>query len=316
MPDDPLSRGYLLRYSADPLRTRPKNAEIPVRWVEPGFAPLGQVVEGIRNWDYYDGAIVGVGVTDGKTFTISGSGVMVAPGLVLTATHVVDEHSDALEAKTLTLYCLGVRSGGRADLWTLRTLRYPEDESDIAFLGVELCSEIADDWHVSCMPLSTRAPREGESLTIVGFRFEDPCSGDDLGDIDGVPVVSRGQLYAAAGETEAVWYPYRDRVLMPFPTIEITCGSLGGMSGGAVMDRDGAVVGVLSTGLSHEDGRGPSNAAWIIHALMFRVNLIWPPGLYTPETPILDLPGGLIKIVGRDRVRLTGPNQIDYTIWH
>jgi hypothetical protein len=85
------------------------------------------------------------------------------------------------------------------------------------------------------------------------------------------------------------------------------------MSGGAVLDRDGAVVGILSTGLSHDDGRGPSNAAWIIHALMFRVTLLWPRALYQPDTPLLDLPDDLLRILGREHVRLTGADELDYT---
>jgi hypothetical protein len=33
----------------------------------------------------------------------------------------------------------------------------------------------------------------------------------------------RGQLHVSIGETEAAWYPQRDSVLAPFPTIEINC---------------------------------------------------------------------------------------------
>ena len=46
--------------------------------------------------------------------------------------------------------------------------------------------------------------------------------------------------------------------MAPFPVIEISCGTLGGMSGGAVLDASGSVIGILSAGLSHDDGRGPS----------------------------------------------------------
>jgi len=301
--------------SNDPLAGRRKDAPLPVRWVEPSFAIVGPVAKSVQNWDYYEGALVTVGFTDGKTYNVAGSGVMVAPGLVLTATHVVREHADALEAKSLNLYCHGLRSKGRADLWVYRSLTYAEDESDIAFVGVELNSEIGDDWYVSCLPISTRAPSKGEALSIVGFRFDDPGAVAALPPIDGIPVASRGQLYIAAGKTEDVYYPIHDRVMAPFPTIEVTCGSLGGMSGGAVIDREGAVVGILSNSLNTADGRGPSFAAWIIHALMFEVTLPWPPGLYTPKTPILDLPESQIKIIGRDKVERTGPRQIDYSLW-
>jgi len=158
----------------NPLADWPKEAPIPIRLVGPGFAPASAVPEGVKNWDYYDGAIVMVGITDGETYTVEGSGVMVAPGLVLSATHVLRDHADAIANRKLRVYCIGVRSGRRADLWAVRrSLRYAEDNSDIMFLGVELNSEISADWYVSCLAISTRAPI-GETLTIVGYRCDRP----------------------------------------------------------------------------------------------------------------------------------------------
>src|SRR4051794_40457911 len=88
--DDDLPPGvHEFRPAEDPLANWPKDAAIPVRLVEPGFGPPSAVPEAVTNWDYYDGAIVMVGVSDGKTYTVEGSGVMVAPGLVLSATHVL-----------------------------------------------------------------------------------------------------------------------------------------------------------------------------------------------------------------------------------
>jgi hypothetical protein len=130
--------------------------------------------------------------------------------------------------------------------------------------------------------------------------------------IDGIPVAAKGDLYASAGEVVAV-YAYRDRVMAPFPMIEIACGSLGAMSGGPAFDQFGHVVGILSSGW--RDNEPPSNVAWIIHALMFGADLRWPPGVYTPEAPILELPDELLTIVGRKKVKLTGRQQVDYTRW-
>lgn len=299
----------------DPLAGWPEETPIPARLVEPGAAPTSAVPEGVRNWDYYDGAVVMVGVTDGQTYSVEGSGVMVAPGLVLSATHVLRDHADAIAERKLSVYCIGVRSGHRADLWAVRrSLRYAEDDSDIMFLGVELNSEIPDEWYVSCLPISTRTPAEGETLTIVGYRVDRPDA-QPLPIVAGVRAVARGDLYVAVGRTETVYYPRRDPLLAPFPAIEISCGALGGMSGGAVLDQGGALVGILSRSFETKDGRGPSTAAWIIHALMFNVTLPWPPGVYKPDTPLLELPQGQLTIFGRDNVRLLGPMEIEYTAW-
>ena len=316
--DEELPPGvHALRPVDDPLAAWSKEPEIPIRLVEPGFASASAVPAGVKNWDYYDGAIVMIGVTDGETFAVEGSGVMVAPGLVLSATHVLSGHVDEIAAQKLSVYCIGVRSGHRADLWAVRqSLRYAEDNSDIMFLGVELNSEVPDDWDVCCLPVSTRAPAPGEALTIVGYRIDRPDARlEPLPIIRGVSAVGRGDLYIARGETETIYYPQRDALLAPFPAIEVRCGALGGMSGGAVLDDGGALVGILSRSFETNDGRGPSTAAWIIHALMFDVTLPWPPGVYQPDTPILDLPHDWLTIYGRDKVRLVGPMEIEYTAW-
>jgi hypothetical protein len=77
------------------------------------------------------------------------------------------------------------------------------------------------------------------------------------------------------------------------------------MSGSAVLDRNGAIVGLVSRGFTADDGLGPTYAAWILQALMFEVVLPWPPGSTFPTPPILDLPEDCIRIEGRRRVRLS-----------
>jgi hypothetical protein len=303
---------HLLRFPTRMRVATEADAAIPARLVDPGSIAVGAAPKTIQNWDFYDGAVVAIAFSDGKKLDICGSGVMVAPGLVLTATHVVRDHYDSLDTETRSLYCLGIRSGGRADLWVLRTLRYPEDESDITFLGVEPSWEITEDEFIPCLPISTREPQLGETLTIVGFRYPDQGQDKEPERIDGIPVAAKGDLYASAGKVVAV-YEYRDRVMAPFPMIEIACGSLGAMSGGPAFDQFGHVVGVLSSGW--RDNEPPSNVAWIIHALMFGADLRWPPGAYTPETPILELPDKRLTIVGRDKIKLTGMQQVDYRRW-
>jgi hypothetical protein len=179
-------------------------------------------------------------------------------------------------------------------------------------LAWSLAGRITEDPYIPSLPLSTREPQLGESLTIVGFRYPDVTRGGEPERIEGIPVAARGDLYAAPGKVVAV-YEYRDRRMVPFPMIEIECGSLGAMSGGPAIDQSGHVVGILSSGW--QDTKPPSNVAWIIHSLMFAVTPVWPPSLYEPETPILDLPDELITIVGKEKVELTGFQEVTYTRW-
>jgi hypothetical protein len=304
---------HLIQIALDAADVWPNGVVPRLRWAPAADLPATERAAAVADWAEYDGAIVAVGTSDGASLTILGSGVMVAPGLVITATHVLRDDVDGIEAKSLAPWCLGPRQDGRADLWLVRQMRFGETDSDISFLAVEPYSELADDWTLTCLPLTTRYPMEGDALTVVGFRFDD-ADAKDLPEIDGIRVISRGRLYASSGTVQQVGL-YRDRTMMPFPFIEISCGTLGGMSGGAVLDTTGAVIGILSVGLSHDDGRGPSNAAWIIHALQFNVPLRWPRDVYPPDCPILDLPDDLLRIIGRKRVTLSGPMQIDYKPW-
>jgi hypothetical protein len=304
---------HLLRFPTRYREPTVADAKIPAQLVDPGTIPVGREPKTIQNWDFYDGALVAIAVSDGKDLDIPGTGVMVAPGLVLTATHLLREHYEALAAESRSLYCVGIRPEGRADIWVMKTLRYPEDESDITFLGVEPSWDITEDPYISCFPLTTRQPQVGETLTLVGFRFPDVSINDDLEHVDGIPVVARGDLYASAGEVAQIYEYRRDASMAPFPMLEVDCGTVGSMSGGAAIDQNGHVVGIISSGW--QDTEPPSNVASIIHPLMFGVNLLWPPGVYEPETPLLDLPSDRITIVGRDAVELTGTQSLIYRPW-
>lgn len=280
----------------DPLQSLPIGASLKFSPVVFGGSDARVVPEDVKNWDFFEGAVVAVGFGDGARFHIEGTAVMAAPGLAVTAAHVVREHANDLQEGIIGCLCVGVRADGALDAWRLRSLT--EDGGDLAWLSLELCSAIDDDWRFSTLAMTTRAPRQGEKLTIVGFRFET----DDV-TTDGPSRLSMaGRLIAAAGEMLAVYPRQRDAALVSFPAIEIACGSLGGMSGGAVLDEHGLLVGVLSTGYDTDTQDGPSYAAWIIHALNTKVDAPWPPGAYPQGVPVIDLSPLACRIVGRDAI--------------
>jgi hypothetical protein len=163
----------LRQLAPDAAEVWPKGHAPEVRWAPGVDLPAGEVAEAAANWAAFDGAVVAVGFSDGATFDVSGSGVMVAPGFVITATHVLRDHVDAIKAKSLSVWCLGPRNDGPADLWALRQMRFGETESDIAFLAVEPYSRLPDDRMLTCLPVTTRLPQKGDQLTVVGFRFDD-----------------------------------------------------------------------------------------------------------------------------------------------
>jgi hypothetical protein len=120
-------------------------------------------------------------------------------------------------------------------------------------------------------------------------------------------------MLAACGQVKAAFMPYRVQS-RPYPALEVECGSLGGMSGGAVLGTDGRLVGVVSRGFS--DGEPPTEVAWIIGGLNLRVILPWPEGMYREgEIGVLSVPEGLLTIEGRDAVAVTDRGTIEYRIW-
>ena len=239
---------------------------------------------------------------------------MIAPGVVLTASHTLEDHREAVSARTQQIECLAIRRDGRAELWTAERWRWPEVNSDISVLNVRLRTEVPYDWSCACLPITTRAPRDGETLSVVGFQFGAPNRNGRIGTIGDIPIIGQGAMYVSTGAVRKLWYPQRDPVRVSFPAIEIACGTLGGMSGGPVLDGMGHVVGLLSTGEDTTDG-SRSYAAWVLQAFMFKLDLVWPPGLYPPEPNLLDLPQSLIRIVGRNKVAPAGDQEIVYDYW-
>ena len=308
MPDQGVSRltGVI---STDPLVGQSLGTVIRAGTVVHGGSNADVVPEGVSNWDFYQGALLAIGVrTSTVSFGFLGTGVMIAPGLALTATHVLafrPNHLPALQSGDASMLCIGVRSEG-LDVWKLRSIahKYHDDEDlyldDLAYLSLELASPLTEGWRFSSLPITTRCPTDREELTIVGFRF---C--DEQIEASDARVSAGGDLFAAKGLVTAVYPRGRDNVL--YPTINISCGSLGGMSGGAVLDSEGKVMGLISRGY---DG-GPTYAAWVVGALDRQLDIPWPPGSYPNPVDVMDIPEEILHVTGREAVSKAG-----YQIWY
>ena len=231
---------------------------------------------------------------------------MVAPGLAISATHIVRELLADILGGTVAL--LGVPPADRGlEIFRVRELSISSD-SDIMYMSVELASAVSADWRFLTLPMTTRSPRLGERVHVVGFHL-------DTFSLDGDDLSLTGNLYTAAGDVGAVHLPMRDRVLMPFPTIEVACGSIGGMSGAAVLDETGFLLGVTSRDLTSEDGLGTTFAAWVVGALNRELEIPWLPGLYPQPVHLLDIDHPLLFIEGRDHVRAVDANRVEHELW-
>jgi len=256
--DDQIHQALVGRVTDTPV---PVGASLPTVPIIVGGTDASAAPDGVTNWDFFQGALLAVVVKrpDTEPTVIEGTAVMIAPGLALTASHVFRDLVSDIASGQAALACIGIRTNG-LDIWPVRNVSYT-DADDLSYLSLEPQSAFASGWQVSLLPLTTRAPAVGEELTIVGFRFLEVRE-------RGTDYIAEGDLYAAKGEVTAVYHPMRDAVRMPFPAIEIACDSLGGMSGGAVLDGKGFLVGIVSSGYPASEGQtGTTYAAWVIRHL-------------------------------------------------
>ncbi len=237
---------------------------------------------------------------------------MIGMGLALSAKHVFDEHRDALASGDAVLLCFGLRPNGVLDIWHCYSISTHNDgeNGDLALLSLKLVSDMPADHDFNLLSLTTRIPPAGETVTVVGFRFEDSASKDSVHD----PVTLGGLMYVSQGAAGDFSYPIHDSVLAPYPTIEIFSGSLGGMSGGAVFDVNGHVVGITSLGLQDDEQQGPTLAAWWMSAYFWRpVELTWPPGMHQAGATLSELT--TVRIVGHEHVQVPEEGQFNLTRW-
>jgi hypothetical protein len=258
----------------------------------------GAVPAIVNNWDFFEGSLLAVGFKgEGDVLKIEATAVMIGPGLAISAKHVLDDHLEALREGGEFLYAVGVHPGGRADVWRLQHFRSSGDGGDLAILSLALVSDLPTGGRFTCVPMTARRPLSGEHLTIVGFRFNDD---ENLMDPATSAVTVTGHMFVAAGEMAEFYWALRDRVGAPFPCFDILCGSHGGMSGGAVLDKDGCLVGVISRGFSAADGKGPSLGAWCVPVFGWHVTASWPTNFYPTGTPIAAIP--VVRIRAREKL--------------
>lgn len=264
--------------------------------------------ESIVNADAFDGAVLAVAFPTPSYNNVLGSAIMVAPGIAITAAHVMDECMDEVMSGRFGAMCLGLDMD-RLDIWRIKHVTLgPSGRSDLAVLSLELSSRLPDDLAFSFASISTRTPAVGERLKVLGFRQTDDPEAPSA--VRNMAV----RLFLSTG-TVTQHFPHgRGRDLGP--CVEIDCHTTGGMSGGPVFDEQGMLLGILSKGL---DG-GPSWMSLIWPALICSVTNGWPLAVMAGARALLDLDPRMISIDGRDALRSVateaeGIGRVEYVPW-
>lgn len=241
-------------------------------------------------------ALVALALLEDGGPTVLGSGVMVGPGLVVAATHVLDEFTLA-DASPVVLTFLP--DAARAWLPRERSTTsgpsaFREDRrivSDISLLSCTLNSDAHAHHPLMLAPLQVALPLVGERLWAFGYRH------GELRDTTALvaPMVTSGLVTAA--------FPHGRGERMPAACIEVAMDTKGGMSGGPVVNANGDLVGIVSSSIEG----GPSYVTLIWDALHLKVRSTLPSlagrgdlDLLTARTLGLVRIKGLIKRRRRD----------------
>lgn len=275
----------------------PDDASLVERWVRPEF----EAIDGIgpeEGLSAMGGLILSVGSFANDRASAMGSGVMVAPGIMVTATHVLEEIKAAGHEPVVCSFL----PGGAMRIWFPRETNHAigpgpftpfgapplPKTSDISLVSCELMSDPCDEHPLLMAHIEARLPLVGDRLWAVGYREV-----DDISDVAGLNMfISSGLV------TEC--YPHGRGHLLGSPCVEVAMNTLGGMSGGPVFNEEGHLVGIVSRSFEADDQRGPTYVTLVWDALRLDVTAHWPPGRWPGKKGCLvkarDL--GLAKIIG------------------
>ena len=159
------------------------------------------------------------------------------------------------------MMCIGVASTG-AQAWHVKLITFVET-TDTCILGLQFATGIPSTRTFYQASLTTRVPAIGEKLMMAGFRaaretFE--CHEDRPTDL-------WASLYMSSGVVTQQYLRRRDRGMISWPTLEVDCQTIGGMSGGPVFDSRGFLVGMVTSSFD----RGPGEEATPTYTA-----LLWP----------------------------------------
>lgn len=248
----------------------------------------GQLHEFVGYQDIQRAVLPVLALQNGKMKGL-GTAVCIGPGWFVTAKHVIDEHYenhavDPEDGSGLYVYLQTDEHppsepeaifGALLEVTSINL----HSETDIATMSTQLPAQTGD-W-LRHLPLALRMPDVGEPVIFVGYPgtkvdFEKPEGENPIVTIEPHPTVSVGEVLSL--EPIRRFQKYRGS-----PGFESDAPGPWGMSGGAVLDADGQVVGVLSS--SMDLGGDPPASSTYAAAVgpVLELNVMVPSGASSDE---------------------------------
>ena len=231
-----------------------------------------------------DGLVVALDWVAKDRHHIWGSAVMVAPGVALTAGHVIDEmrcHGFLAEAGG-QLWAISVHVADRVELWRADSFTQDEEGSDLSLLTLVRTTAASgppanSPLKFSLARMAARMPGVGETISLVGFKAAEVSFEHSA--LMGLALVG------SVGQVTDQYPQGRDRHGLPNPAIAVAARTVGGMSGGAAFDAAGHLIGVISSGL--EESVSFVSLSW--PAIHVPIAPKWPPAAMPSETSLAAL---------------------------
>jgi hypothetical protein len=249
----------------------------------------------------------------GWRFYQLGTAVLIGGCLAVTAKHVLEDpirrfgglrNAKGLEVTGYSIRLLQVLSGPVYRIWNVS--RAWITSTDIAILHIELDrtseAEPSVQWRVPLVRLMP--PPTGEKVLAFGYReskieVSETRDGDHHMELNDVPTTS-------IGEVGQIFSERRDSSMLAFPCFEVRARFAHGMSGGMVIDEDGALCGLICTGYDFDDPKAmPLSYAATLWPILTTVISVdrgepYPRGV---EYPMIDLAlDKLINVVGLEQL--------------
>lgn len=277
-----------------------KTLDRPCKWVRPEFERIDGIGEDAL-WTL-NGLIIAIGFIDNEKHYVIGSGIMIAPGLCLTATHVIEE----TKKKHALLFSFANENSMR--IWTpedfhaqkkisieLISFQKPVPKySDVGILSYSPLSNFSDEEDYLFAPLEVSIPKIGERLWATGYR--------EIDNDGSAPTIS---FFITSGLVTEQYIEGRGAHING-PCIEVAMQALGGMSGGPVFNAEGRVVGVISSCLEGQnDSKGPTYVSLLWTSLLSEIHAPWPEKFWHNNVAGIQLPAN------GEGVQLFGSAQID-----
>jgi len=115
----------------------------------------------ISNWDFFNGVVVAIHFGGNRSQRITGSGVLVAPGVALTARHVIEPELEQIMNGSTEIICTGIAASGWM-IWKCHQITLIDHTDDLALLINVSASALPDVLRQAA--ITTRLPRDWRTI--------------------------------------------------------------------------------------------------------------------------------------------------------